>query len=349
MHHFEKAELEQLIIHYIGNKNTNDILKLSSETIDIISNPEILNLLKAYFLSPFKLEEYYNLSHESNINLNEVFSYSKKIFGNKEAFIKESQNLAKHLFEKTSHPRIKEGELYIAYFSNCFIDGSYTDAIGLFKSENKETFLKVYPKGNGYELAHETGININKLDKGAIIFNTQEEAGFTAIVVDLKNKGIEAQYWREYFLNIKPTNSAFQQTQQTIDLCKSFIKQHLQDEFELPKAEQAIMLNRSHAFFKEKEEFSEKEFTKQIIEEPSMIKAFKNYKKQYEEEHQLSIPTEFEISGQAVKKQQRKFRSIIKLDKNFHIYVHGNQQMITKGVDKTTGMNFYQLYFNEEA
>ena len=56
----------------------------------------------------------------------------------------------------------------------------------------------------------------------------------------------------------------------------------------------------------------------------------------------------FEISNTAVKKQSRFMKSVIKLDRNFHIYVHGNNQYIRKGYDEETGMNYYQLLFNEE-
>ena len=38
-------------------------------------------------------------------------------------------------------------------------------------------------------------------------------------------------------------------------------------------------------------------------------------------------------------------KSVIKLDKNFHIYVHGGEGLIRKGYDPETGMAFYQLYF----
>ncbi|MFQ9503659.1 MAG: hypothetical protein ACLR1G_06560 [Alistipes indistinctus] len=41
-------------------------------------------------------------------------------------------------------------------------------------------------------------------------------------------------------------------------------------------------------------------------------------------------------------------KSVIKLDRNFHIYVHGNNQYIRKGYDEETCMNYYQLLFNEE-
>jgi hypothetical protein len=42
-------------------------------------------------------------------------------------------------------------------------------------------------------------------------------------------------------------------------------------------------------------------------------------------------------------------RSVIKLDKNFHIYVHGGEKMIQKGYDPETGMQYYQIFFNEES
>lgn len=42
-------------------------------------------------------------------------------------------------------------------------------------------------------------------------------------------------------------------------------------------------------------------------------------------------------------------RSVIKLDKNFHIYVHGGEKMIRKGYDAETGMSYYQIFFKEES
>ncbi len=58
---------------------------------------------------------------------------------------------------------------------------------------------------------------------------------------------------------------------------------------------------------------------------------------------------EFDISGSAVKKMKKVFKSVIKLDKNFHIYVHGNRDYIRKGFDEESGMNYYQVFFKEES
>ena len=41
-------------------------------------------------------------------------------------------------------------------------------------------------------------------------------------------------------------------------------------------------------------------------------------------------------------------RSVIKLDKNFHIYVHGGEQLIEQEYDEERGMKYYKLYYREE-
>ena len=38
---------------------------------------------------------------------------------------------------------------------------------------------------------------------------------------------------------------------------------------------------------------------------------------------------------------------VIKLDKNFHFYVHGSRELIEQGVDEE-GRKFYKIYYKEE-
>ena len=47
-----------------------------------------------------------------------------------------------------------------------------------------------------------------------------------------------------------------------------------------------------------------------------------------------------------VKKQARAFKSVIKLDKNFHIYIHGDRDLIEQGEDERG--KFYKVYYNKE-
>lgn len=342
-----ESKLNQIAIHYVGNKLIEEKNRFSKSHVKNI-DAAVTDLLHKYFLSPFKSNEYYNFSHESDINLNEIYTYAAGIFDDKGSFLEQSANMARHLYEQSVHPKIKGGEFYVTYFSGCIVDGEETDAIGLFKSESKETYLRVFPKNDNFEIGSEDGININKLDKGCLIFNTEREKGFLVAIVDNISKSVEAQYWKDQFLHLRNRADNYHHTKNILTLCKHFVTEQLPEKFEVSKAEQADLLNKSVQYFKDKDEFDIKDFTKEVIQEPEVIKAFKDYKKQYQYDQDVEFEDNFEISDTAVKKQQKIFKSVIKLDRNFHIYVHGSREMIEKGFDKVTGMHYYKLFFKEE-
>ena len=62
----------------------------------------------------------------------------------------------------------------------------------------------------------------------------------------------------------------------------------------------------------------------------------------------MEIHDNFEISAHAVKRQARIFKSVIKLDKNFHIYIHGDRNKIESGIDES-GRKFYKIYYDQES
>jgi hypothetical protein len=49
-----------------------------------------------------------------------------------------------------------------------------------------------------------------------------------------------------------------------------------------------------------------------------------------------------------VKKQSKVYKQVLKLDRNFHIYIHGNNEFIERGFDEEKNMNYYKVYFREE-
>lgn len=343
---FEQIIIENLSISYVGNKSHEELLLCSEKIVE--PNEALSGVLMKYFLSPFKSDEFYNFHHESDLKLNEVFTYASEIFDNPESLHSQSVNLARHLYEQSTHPKIKAGEFYVVYFNDCIIDGKTTDAVGLFKSENKDTFLKVEQTKENFEINFDDGININKLDKGCLIFNIEKEKGFVVAIVDNAGKGSEAQYWKDDFLHIRPRSDNYHDTKNILTLCKNFVVKKLPNEFEVSKAEQADLLNKSVQYFKENESFGMDDFTRDVMQDPEVINSFNNYREQFTEDYDIPISNEFEISPQAVKKQQRVFKSVIKLDKNFHIYVHGKKELIEKGFDNEKGMSYYKVYFKEE-
>lgn len=336
---FLETKINNFCVHKVGNKVADEGCFLSKNAIAI--NQELKKLLTHYFVSPFKSTEYFNFYHDIDMNMNEVFVCASKIFDNSETLLEQSVNLAKHLYEQSTHPKIKGGEFYTVYFKDCIIDGKTVDAVGLFKSENKDTFLKVFPKGEGFEIECEKGININKLDKGCLIFNTERENGYIVAVVDNTNKGVEAQYWTDDFLHIRQRKDEYYNTQNVISLTKNFVKNELSDQLD-----KADISKKALQFFKEKDSFNLAEFANEVIGQPEMIKKLYQYKSDYAQEYDVDFADNFTLSESAVKKQVRGLKSIIKLDKNFDIHVHGNRNLIEQGRDEKG--KYYKIYYKEE-
>lgn len=338
----EYISIESIVLHYVGNKLNQDGINFSKEPLNI--NKDISSLLLNYFLKSFNSLELYNLSHETSLELNEIYQYINNIFNNPNCIFEQSKNISKHLYEKSRHPKIKKGEFYTVYFKDCIINGITTDAIGLFKSENKDTYIKIFPSGLGFEIASDEGVNINKLDKGCLIFNTEKESGYLVAIVDTLNKGIEARYWKDDFLHIRPREDEYFHTENVISLCKNFTSHNPN----IDKTQKADILNKAVSFFKENDSFDMNDFSNQIMKEESLKTAFQAYKSQYETEKDIVIVDDFTISEQALKKQVRSIKNMIKLDNNFKISIDGDTRYLEKGFDEDKKLGFYKLYFKNE-
>ena len=342
--------IESLSIHHTGQPILDEKYRLSKAPYPL-TDDLLKGLFQQYFLSPFeKVNEIYRFSHSSgNIQLNEICQYAAEIFEDKESFHLNSENIVKHLYEVSNHPKIKSGELYVAFFSNIQIEGEIVDAIGIFKSENKETYIKIQPNEEDFEVQYENeAINIKKLDKGCVIFNIEQKEGYKVAVIDHTNKGNDTYYWVDEFLQLKIRNDNFTQTSTALTVYKDFVSTKIDEVYDITKAEKIDLLNRSMNYFKVKDHFNMEEFSNEVIGDEKGIEVFKTYKSNYEREFDTTIPDEFSISPQAVKKQARVYKSILKLDKNFHVYIHGNNELIEKGFDQDRKMNYYKIYFKEE-
>lgn len=346
-----EASLDTISVHHVGNQALSEMYALSDHPL-VLKDELIASLLKQYFLAPFsKAVEVYHLMHSSgDLALNEIHHFASKIFEDKEKFHESSEQITKHLYKVANHPNIKSGELYVAYFKDVQIEGNLLDAIGIFKSENKETYLKVYPEKGGFAVDYEeNAININKLDKGCLIFNIEKENGYKVVVIDNASRGQDAAvYWKDDFLQLKIRNDSYNQTSNALGIYKNFVTNKIDEEFDMSKTDKIDLLNRSMKYFKEKETFDMDEFADEVIANPKAIESFKTFKSQYEDEFDTRIGDTFEISNNAVKKQARVYKSVLKLDKNFHIYIHGDNKLIEKGFDDEKAMNYYKVFFKEE-
>ena len=331
-------------IHFVGNKSAEEGTIISASRMAL--DDAMRAILENHFLTPFTSEEYFQLYHDSGLEYNVVYGAVAQIFDDPETLYEQSVNLAKYLYDQSTHAKIKGGEFYVVHFKDCFVDGETADAVGLFKSESKDTFLKVLLDNGGLSLDCEQGIMLKKLDKGCLIFNKNREEGFVVAVVDNTNRGIEAQYWMDDFLHVRQRKDGYANTQNAMAMAKNFVTKALPEQFEVSKADQIDLLNRSLEFFKENDTFEMEEFANEVIEQPEVIESFRQYKRSFEEENDVVIDDGFNISDYAFRRQQRSYKRVIRLDRKIQIIIDGNRDHVEQGEDDRG--KYYKVYYREE-
>lgn len=343
------THIESLSVHRVGNKSRNENLFLSEQPYNI--NDEITPLLKEFFFKSFreKEENYFQFAHDVDLEYNEMFNFATEIFTNPSSIHEISKKITQHLFEQSNHPHIKEGEVYVSYLTNVTIDNNTVDAIGVFKSEIKTDFLQFKEKENNLDLILQHGINLNKLDKGCLIFNYKKEEGYKILTVD--SNRYDARYWLEHFLSVDAFQDENFFTKKYLKFCQNFAKDVV-----LPaedKKEEVMFMNRSVNFFAKNDEFEESKFLNEVIDNPDLIPEFKNYKVDKGEKYSIEDVTNFPIANAAVTDARKSIKNIINLDTNVQIKLdfvnpESAEKFVEKGWDEEKQMYYYLVYFNKE-
>ncbi len=343
------AHIESLSIHRVGNKSRNENIFLSGEPFQL--NDEITPLIKEYFLKPFrdKEENYFQFFHETDLEFNELYNLSNQIFDNPGNIHEVSKKVTTLLFEQSSHPHIKSGEVYVVYFENMLLDNEKVSAIGIFKSELKHDFLQFQEKGTTLEMIIQQGINIQKLDKGAIIFNKNREEGYKILSVD-SNK-YDTKYWIENFLGVDVLADNNFYTKKYLKFCQNFAKDVV-----LPaedKKQEVMFMNRSVDYFAKNDEFEETAFMNSVIDNPDLMPEFRNYKTEKAPKYKIEDLTTFPIANTAVTAARKSIKNVINLDTNIQIKLdfinpESAEKFVEKGWDEEKQMYYYLVYFNKE-
>jgi len=193
----------------------------------------------------------------------------------------------------------------------------------------------------------QAGWAMDKIKTGALLIDAFKEDGYRICFKHTGKNDVVHSILKDEIFGAKPLEDPFHYTKNYLSLCSSFVKDRLPENSGISKTEQADILNKSIAYFKNAEAFSEKEFLEEVLPEEDLSSSFQQYKKSYVSQHQIQLSDDFDISIPAVKTQQRVFKSVLKLDKNFHIYIHGDKDLIHKGAE-SDGRKYYKIYFEEE-
>jgi hypothetical protein len=343
------AHIDNLSIHRVGNKSRNEALFLSENPYGL--NDELMPLLKEFFFKPFrdKEENYFQFAHEVDLEYNDMYNFATEVFNNPSEIHTVSKKITKHLFEQSNHPHIKNGEVYVTYFTNISIDNNVVDAIGIFKSEIQTDFLQFEEKEANLEMILQQGINLNKLDKGCLIFNYKKEEGYKILTVD--SNRYDARYWLEHFLSVDAFQDENFMTKKYLKFCQDFAK-----EVVLPaedKQQEVLFMNRAINHFAKNDAFEETNFLNEVMENPEFIPEFKNYKVDKGEKYSIEDVTSFPIANNAVTDIRKKIKNVITLDTNVQIkldFVNSDsaEKFVEKGWDEEKQMYYYLVYFNKE-
>ncbi len=343
-----RAEITKCIIHKVGNKYNSGQNSFSEDVIRF--DEDSYNLMMPFLLKPFaNLSQSFRFSHHADIRLNEMNNYPTNIFKDETTFIENSKNIVNHLYEQSNSAQIKKGDVIIALIEGIEYRDVLTEAIGVFKVENKIDFFQTYLEENSFDVAVQQGISTKKIDKGCLILNTTDAEGTVVLSVD--NNQYDAQYWIKNFLSVKYADDRNQHTQSYLELCKEFSEEVIKPEF--GKQEQSQFLANTVDYFKENESVDYHAFKDEMFEEDKQKDMFDDYKKHFETLNEVLVRNNFEVSDVVLKKEKQKIKSIIKLDTNIEIKLDVDapdaaSEYLERGYDEDKKMKYYKVFFNEE-
>lgn len=343
------ANIQSLSIHRVGNKSRNEPIFLSKQPYEM--DDELAPLIKEFFLKPFrdKEETYFQFAHDADLEFHELYLRIAEIFENPDTTHDQSKKIAQHLFDQATHPHIKSGEVYVAYIENLQIDNEKVDGIGIFKSEIKQDFLQFSEGDQQLEAMLQQGVNLNKLDKGALIFNCKKEEGYKVLSVD--SNRYDARYWIESFLGVEALEDDNFMTKKYLKFCQNFAKDVV-----LPaedKKEEVLFMNRAVNHFAKNDTFEESAFMNEVIDNPDLHPEFRNYKSEQAPKYKIEDLTTFPIANTAVTAARKKIKNVIQLDTHIQIKLdfinpESAEKFVEKGWDEEKQMYYYLVYFNKE-
>lgn len=329
------STLSRYAIHYVGNAS-DDVVKLSEHVFTDVP-VELEAAWTTVAFQKFEQMTEYRFFHESSLTLHDLHAYASEIFRHESEFLAQSQLIAKHLHNASTHPNIKNGELFVGVFDNCTWVDQTVRVLAIMKIDEKDTFIDIVPKEDGIDVQDVEGISLKRVNNTALIVDFGQ--GDYSVFVKTKKKE-DVVYWTERFLQAKVADESYAKTNEALTLCKKFItKEHYTN------TEKITYLTKTLDYFHEQENFHVNDYVEVVFEQPE--------EKTRDTLVSLLAPLTTPISLSAVEKAQKAYKRKIKLDEHIEIQVMLDAQedverYIETGVDEN-GRKFYKLYFHEES
>ncbi|MCC6937979.1 MAG: nucleoid-associated protein [Flavobacteriales bacterium] len=335
----KQAIVEEFVLHRIGESASDSVF---SDYSAVLEGPEEQEFLRKLFLKPFATMAHTSEFIPDELSKNVLHDLCTKVEEG-EDLVLQSIAIAKHVIHAARNHSIKGGDLFVAKFNNVELGSAAYRAIGIYKFDDKEVFIESKVAGKSVGMKLKRGLGTVKPNNACLVLFT--EGTYTLFTID---DHATADFWQKDLIGLRPKRDNVNSTSNLLELTQSFITQQLPQDFEIAKADQIDLLNRSVNYFKTNSEFDKGAFAQEVFQEERAIQSFNQFSDRYQSAHDVEIDDSFAISPDAVKKQARIFKSVLKLDKNFHIYIHGDRNKIEHGVDES-GRKFYKIYYDQES
>ena len=326
-------EIKVATIQIVGNKTRGEGLSAALTLADVSKSSDFLIKL---IEKSFTMDDLKCFTYIESLELNPVYQFVSKIFDNKEAFLKQSVNIATLLYDRSVHPNIRSGELYVLLLE-CEYRKKAVEAIGILKSEKKDPFLATDNDGREISVRTVYGTGLKGLDKGCLILNVERENGYLVGTVNNTNNGSDAQYWTESFLHVKNCEDDYHQTVKLMEMCKRFVKQ--QEELD-----GVIMAKKTADVFATGETIQMETIADLICQDEAQKQEFAAYRQSFEKENGEFTDEVNVVKKAALRKPVTKLTTL-KLGADFEVKVLNPEAKIEGGVDKKSGKKYYTLYY----
>ena len=331
------GSIKAAVVQRVGNKSNDEGVSFSDSLcqMDSVEEP-FLKLIN----SAFKFNDWKQFYYIDDLELNPAYRFVTKIFDDETCIVQQANNLARHLYEQSIHPNIKIGEFYVVLLDNCEVDGEQTQAIGLFKSEVRETVLTVKMEKNRLVLSSEIGMSLKKLEKGCIVFNIDRENGYKVAVVDNTGSNTDAHYWVDNFLHVRNCNDDYHETERLMEMCTGFVAQLKEQSV----VESAVAAKKTAEAFSTGEPIQLVDLADMICRNEEQKQAFQTYRQSFEQEYG-DFQDEVNVVKKATNNKAVKRMNTLKLGGDFEVKVLNPEAKIEEGVDKQSGKKYYMLYY----
>ena len=344
------VQIEELFINQVGNKTRSEGVIYNEHRTEL--NDEIRPLVKEFFFKSFREKDraWYQFVHESDLDFHEMYRQSVNLFSGALKLGDYARAVSRHMYAQSNHPHVKPGEVYFAKLSNVMVDNEKFNAIGIFKSELKHDFLQFRTGENQLELLLQEGVHLGKLDKGAIIINTDQESGFNILCVD--SYKYDTKYWFENVMGIDALHDDHFHTKKYLKFCQDFAKDVVRPAGD--KREELLFMNRAINHFRTHDTWDQDEFLTEVLGDPGLQAEYEHYKLEKGSKYSIEDLSSFAISNEAIAPATKNFKSLIELDTNVAIKMNfinpeSYDKFIEKGWDEERQMYYYLVYFNKES